>query len=78
MYVVVVNGVSERECRSFNEAKKIAEKRKGKVFKRRYMTQPLPKAATLHYGDSPSVKREMYREIYGENNHGFHATRFHM
>lgn len=72
MYVVVVNGMVETECRSFKLAEKIAEKRKGKVFRRKWKSQKMPKSSMLSYNDPKSLKREIFREIYSENNHGYH------
>lgn len=73
MYMIKVNGMTEKLCRSFAEAKKYAKKRNGKVYVLR--NEKLPKASKLSYGDSERVKREMYSEIYSENNHGYHFTR---
>lgn len=74
-YTVIKNNTALAKCHSANEAKRIAKLKNGKVVRSKYSVQPLPKANALRYGDSPSAKREMYREIYGEVNHGFHATR---
>ena len=72
MYVIKVNGMKVKSCRSFNEAKEYALKHKGKVFS--LHRAKLPKATTLAYNDKDSVKREIYGEIYSENNHGYHTT----
>lgn len=74
MYVVKVDGMTVKLCRSFNEAKTVALNNSGKVYKCHYKNVKV-KAAILHQSDSPYTKREMYREVYGEHNHGYHIRR---
>lgn len=75
MYKIMVNGIEKYSCRSFKEAERAAEKLKGKIYRVRYKRTRLPKAASLAYNSPASLKREMYREIYSENNHGYHFTK---
>lgn len=75
MYVLRVNGMKIGLYRSFNMAKKIAERRKGKAVICRYNDTRMPKATMLSYNDMQYAKREIFREIYSENNHGYHFTR---
>lgn len=75
MYKIMVNGMEKYSCRSFHEAEKASKKHKGKIIKVRYRQTKMPKAAVLSYGSPASIKREMYREIYSENNHGYHIRK---
>lgn len=76
MYVIIANGIEKYRCRSFHEAEKASKKHKGKIVKVRYRQTKMPKAALLSYGDSPSVKREMYRQAYDtENKYGYHIRK---
>ena len=72
MYKVIVNGIQEIECRSFHMAERIATKRKGVLVKSKYKTVQMPKSIMISHKDSASVKREIFREIYSENNKGYH------
>ncbi|SCW64112.1 hypothetical protein SAMN05660484_02222 [Eubacterium ruminantium] len=72
MYIIKVNGMKVKSCRSFNEARAWALKHNGKVFS--YSKVKLPKSTMLSYNDKDFIKREMYKEIYSENNHGYHIT----
>ena len=72
IYVLKVNGMKIGSYRSFDMVKKIAKRRKGKVTLSMYKDTRLPKATTLSYTDSESAKREIFQEIYSENNHGYH------
>ena len=71
MFMVEVNGMREKIFASFREAKKYALRRKGKVYQ--YVKAKLPKSAMIYYNDCAAKKREVYREIYSENNHGYHV-----
>lgn len=73
MYIVKVDGMKVKSCRSFNEAKEFAKRYKGKVYT--YNKAKLPAATMLGYNDPGFIKREIYREIYSENNHGYHYTK---
>ena len=75
IYVLKVDGMKIGSYRSFNAAKRIARKRKGKVVMCRYKDASMPKATLLSYNDPQYVKKEIFREIYSENNHGYHFTR---
>lgn len=75
VYVVKRDGMTVKSCRSFDEAKEFVKKHGGNVF--RLKKAKLPKATMLSYHDCKAAKREMYREIYSETNHGFHATRIY-
>lgn len=73
MYMIRVNGMKIGSCHTFKEAIALAKYYKGKIY--RLKEGKLPKATMLSYNDSASAKREMYREIYSENNHGYHFTK---
>lgn len=73
MPTIKVNGTVIKLCRSFNEAKRMAAIFGGTISG--YTKGTMPKSAMLRYGDSQVTKREMYREIYGEYNHGYHFTK---
>lgn len=73
MFMVRVNGEKFQGCRTIAEAKAVAEKYGGKVYG--YHKAKLPKAASLRFNDSKYAKKEMFREVYGEINHGYHVTR---
>lgn len=70
MYMIRVNGMKVRSCRTLKEAKSLAKYYNGKIY--RLVKGKLPKATMLRYNDSAYAKKEMYREIYSENNHGYH------
>lgn len=72
MYMIRANGEKVKSCKSLREAKKIAKYYKGKITITCYNYVPLPKATMLSYKDRESVKSEIFREIYSENNHGYH------
>lgn len=72
-FVIKVNGETVRGCRTFKEAKLMAKIYGGKIYGTHKVK--LPKAVKLSYGDSKYHKSEMYREIYSENNHGYHFTK---
>ncbi len=72
MYAVKVDGMIVKSYCSFKESKRCAKHYNGKVC--RYTKAKLPKAVTLSYNDPKYVKREMIREIYSENNHGYHLV----
>ncbi len=73
MYIIKIDGMKAKSCRSFNEAKAFALAHKGKVYKSH--EAKLPSAAMLRFNDSECIKREVFREIYSENNHGYHYTK---
>ena len=72
-YVIKVNGMKVRSCRSFEEAKAFAKLHNGKVYT--YTKAKLPQAAMLRFNDPTYIKREMYHEIYSEENRGYHCAR---
>lgn len=72
MYMIRANGEKVKSCKSLREAKKIVKYYKGKITITCYNYVPLPKATMLSYKDRESVKSEIFREIYSENNHGYH------
>jgi hypothetical protein len=73
MYIVKANGMTVKLCRSLTEAKRMARYYSGSIF--RYSKGKLPQTAMVRYSDSQRVKQEIYREIYSENNHGYHFTK---
>ena len=70
MFIIKVDGMKVRGCRTFKEAKRLARVYGGKIYG--YKNAKLPSAVKLSYGDPKYVKKEMYREIYSETNHGYH------
>ena len=72
-YVIKVDGMKVKSCAHCHNAKKIAKKRKGKVYG--YVKAKMPKASMLSYNSPESLKREIYREVYSENNHGYYIAR---
>lgn len=75
MYVIKVNGMKVKGCRTFKEAKMWAKVYGGKIYALKKAS--LPKATMLSFNDPKYAKREMYREIYSENNHGYHFTKIY-
>ena len=71
MYIIKVDGMKVKACRSFSEAKREAIKLKGKVYD--YHLVKLPKSAMISYNDCAAKKKEIYREIYS-TNHGYHLV----
>ncbi len=66
MYIVKVDGMVVKLCHSFAEAKRY----KGKIYK--LAETKLPKVAMVSFNSSKAAKREIYKEIYSEKNHGYH------
>lgn len=76
MQMLKVNGIKIGSFRSLKEAKRIAQmyKGKGKITVCELKQTAIPHAAMLAYNSPKSLKREIYREIYSETNHGYHMT----
>lgn len=73
MYVVKVNGMKVKSYRFLDEAKAFARKHNGKVYG--HKTEKLPRTVMVYYNDSAVAKREAYREVCSENNHGYHIMK---
>ena len=69
-FVIKVGKEAVATAVSFNDAKVKAQIYGGKIYG--YHKVKMPKACTLRFSDNKYAKREMYREIYSENNHGYH------
>ena len=74
-YIIKVNGEKVRGCNTLKEAKVLAKVYGGKIYGLK--KTKLPKAASLRFSDSKYAKSEMFREVCGEINHGYHVARIY-